>query len=204
MTYGLFSFYGFNFIFDGEHDYDAAKVLYGDDYSNDKCHTYNDNSDLYEYESKTIHEVAKGMGLLTVLVLALSILLASFLVCKDFSRKLIHWIQFCLIIACLSSSSLLWLVPQEDYAYTFDRSNQDVEFKIKQGGFCAFWTAVFTFLCLIFTCFCKCKKLPEPDDDENKNVKAKVGVKVEAPVHVPDEEAEIHLPKEVEPQVYVV
>jgi len=201
MPYGLFSFHGFNFIFDGEHNYDAAKEYYGDDYSNDKCYTYNDNSsNIHDYGDKTtIHKVAMAMGLLTVLVLALSILLASFLGCKDFSRKLIHWIQFFLIIACLSSTSLLFLVPRKEFHNMFDRS--DVKFSYKKDSGCAYCTAVMTFLCLIFTCCCKCNKLPKPYDDENKNVK--VVVKGEGPVHVPDEEAEIHLPKEVEPEVYV-
>jgi len=174
------------------------------DYKN-RCYSYQDKSATSHSMRKntTIRSAAQGTGIFAMIMVIVALGMASRLRCHDFSSCYIHLIQFVLVLALASSIALLVLVQRQGFNKVFDdydRLGFDLEFSIDQGK-SASATASLIILTLIFTFLCKCSKEPETEGDNT--VKVEVVVKVEAPVHVPDEEAEIHVPQEGEPQVYV-
>jgi len=211
LNYGLFTF-------SDEYDISAFGITVNTDdydgyngnddyYDGGTCYNYKDkshtNKDLRE--TTTIQYVAQSLGLLSVFMLIASIVMVSILKCHDFSKSMIHWIQFVLIIAFASSVALLVLVTREGFLKVFKEekkiipgSSLDITLNTGVSAYC---TAVIIFICLLCTCCLSCSKPSETDEDID--LKVEVVVKVEPQIHVPDEEAEIHIPKEDEPEVYV-
>jgi len=207
--YGLFMYENKADVNFGRYSNDITNNYFNgdDDYSGGSCYAYNNKSrgDKYLWESTTIRSTAQGFGLLTVFMLIVSVVMVSTLKCIDFSSSIIHWIQFVLIIALASNIVMYVLVLREGFNKFFEEqkkvSGLPPKFSLYTGAM-VYAIEVIIFFCLIFTCCCSCSKLPETDDDTDSKVE--VVVKVEPPIHIPDEEAEIYIPKEEdEPQVYV-
>jgi len=200
VSYGLFQNHGVESIANFN-----INDISNDPYDvKDSCSSYGDESkknSLNKYT--TTRTVARVTGIFAMIMVIVALGMVSRLRCHDFSSCYIHCIQFVLVLALACTIALLILVQRKGFYKGFEeleRLGFELDFSLHQGK-SASATASMIILTLIFTFLCKCSKEPEIEDDNN--IKVEVVVKVEAPVHVPDEEAEIHVPKDDEPQVYV-
>ena len=133
------------------------------------------------------------MAISTLSLLISSVVCVFILMCSDFSPKIMILNQLLLLIALACNITASILPAQKYFIELFKEycdNGLDCKFSIEEGGV-SYTTSLLIIITLIFTFVCGCNKLSESDNDD-----------VDEKVYR-EEEPDIHLPKEEEPEFFV-
>jgi len=184
QKYGLFSYHDTALFDSNANWYDFY------DYDGYKCYNYYllDNFD----ETNSL-QTAQAMGIITLVLLMISVVCVFHLMCSDFSPKIMILNQLLLLIALACNITASILPAQKDFIEPFNKycdNGLDCKFSMEEG-WVSYTTSILLIITLIFTFVLGCNKLPESDNDD-----------VDEKVYR-EEEPDIDLQKEEESEIFV-
>jgi len=160
QEYGLFSYY------------DSALYVSNDSNDNEfyivkkkKCYTY---KDLDGFDETNSLKTAQAMGIITLVLLTISVFCVFSLMCNEFSPKIMILNQVLLLMAFACNTTACILPTQKGFIEPFKEycnNGLDCKFSIEEGAV-SITTSCLIFTTLIFTLLCGCNKLPESDNDD--------------------------------------
>jgi len=182
QKYGLFSYYD-SVLFESNVNVNEFYIGY-------QCYTY---KDLDNFDETNSLQTAQAMGIITLVLLMISVVCVFHLMCSDFSPKIMILNQLLLLIALACNITASILPAQKDFIELFNEycdNGLDCKFSI-EVGWVSYTTSLLIIITLIFTFVCGCNKLSESDNDD-----------VDEKVYR-EEEPDIDLQKEEESEIFV-
>jgi len=182
QKYGLFSYYD-SVLFESNVNVNEFYIGY-------QCYTY---KDLDNFDETNSLQTAQAMGIITLVLLIISVVCVFHLMCSDFSPKIMILNQLLLLIALACNITASILPAQKDFIEPFNKycdNGLDCKFSMEEG-WVSYTTSILLIITLIFTFVLGCNKLPESDNDD-----------VDEKVYR-EEEPDIDLQKEEESEIFV-
>jgi len=157
QKYGLFSYYD-SALYESNANVNEFYIGY-------QCYTY---KDLDGFDETNSLKTAQAMGIITLVLLTISVVCVFSLMCNDFSPKIMILNQLLLLIALACNITASILPAQKDFIEPFNKycgNGLDCKFSMEEG-WVSYTTSILLIITLIFTFVLGCNKLPESDNDD--------------------------------------